>query len=176
MKPSRKRTKRFWGRRGISTVVANVMMIGITLSLAAILVAWAGTSYGAFAGGTQIYYQQRDQALEENFVIEEVFFEKNTTLPPQIFVFVRNVGMININVAAIYQNGTSITSFQFTSGCSSSSSYNIGVGQVCEFSWTPPYTWGSGGGSTSMWNSGDIFIIVVASQRGNQVTSTMRGP
>jgi len=177
MKPSRKRARRLWSRRGLSTVVANMMMIGITLSLAAMLVAWTGQSYGAFSGGTGVYYQERGQALEEYFVIEEIFFEKNTT--GQIFVFVRNVGLININVAAIYQNGTAITSYKFstcgTPGASSTSG-SIGVSQVCELSWTPPQTWSSDGGSSTLWNTGDIFYIVVASQRGNQVTYTSRAP
>jgi hypothetical protein len=161
-----------------------MLMILITLSLAAILVAWAGSSYGAFAGGSQLFFQQRGQALQENFVIEEVFFEKNTT--GQIFIFVRNVGVININIAAIYQNGTSITSsttnfkiFQ-SSQCDNGAAQTqfpvtIGVTQVCEFTWTPPVS-GDAACSGSPWCSGDIFILVVASQRGNQVVTTMRGP
>jgi hypothetical protein len=161
---------KWWSKKGISTIVANMMMIGITLSLGAILVAWAGQSYGAFSGGSGLFYQQREQALQENFVIEEVFFEKNTT--GQVFVFVRNVGLININVVAIYANGVPLTpnsvltvfapcSFSTTTPVSAS----IGVGSVCEFSWQP-----------SLWTSGSTFLIVVASQRGNQVASTWRGP
>jgi len=172
MKPSKRRSRRLWSRRGISTVVANVMMIGITLSLAAILVAWSGASYGAFSGGSSIYYQQRGQALEENFVIEEVFFEKNTT--GQIFIFVRNVGMININVAAIYLNGTSITTFQFSCTTTTPLPTSISVSQVCEFSWIPQISGDALCGT--VWCSGDLFVITVASQRGNQVTTTMRGP
>lgn len=145
-----------------------MMMIGITLSLGAILVAWAGTSYGAFSGGSQLFYQQRQQALQENFVIEEVFFNK--TSPYQIFLFVRNVGLIGINVVAIYVNGTMLTGPQSGHGwCSFSgtpASVSIGVGSVCEFS----LNWGSA------WNTGSIFYIVVASTRGNQVASTVRGP
>ena len=145
-----------------------MMMIGITLSLGAILVAWAGQSYGAFSGGSQLFYQQREQALQENFVIEEVFFEKNTT--GQIFVFIRNVGLININVVAIYVNGTSIAPASLKiATCSFSgtpSSASIPVGVVCEFSWQ----------QSVVWNSGSIFYIVVASMRGNQVAYTGRGP
>jgi len=146
-----------------------MMMIGITLSLGAILVAWAGQSYGAFSGGSQLFYQQRGQALQENFVIEEVFFEKNTT--GQVFVFVRNVGLININVVAIYANGVSLTPnsvLTVFAPCSFSGtplSVSIGVGSVCEFSWQP-----------SLWTSGTTFLIVVASQRGNQVASSWRAP
>jgi flagellin-like protein len=174
LKPRRK-SRKWWSRRGISTIVANIMMIGITLSLAAILIAWAGQSYGAFGSGSQLYFQQRGQALQENFVIEEVFFEKNSTTQ-QIFVFVRNVGLTNINVVAIYSNGTSLTPNTqlkvFSSSLCPSTftgtplSVSMGVGVVCEFTWQP----------SSAWTTGTVFIIVVASQRGNQVAATWRGP
>ena len=146
-----------------------MMMIGITLSLGAVLVVWAGTSYGAFSGGSQLFYQQRQQALQENFVIEEVFFEKNTT--GQIFIFVRNVGLININVVAIYANGVSVAStLTSATTCPFSgtppSPPNIPVGAVCEFTWQ----------QSVLWTSGTPFYIVVASARGNQVATTMRGP
>jgi FlaG/FlaF family flagellin (archaellin) len=162
--------KRKWKLRlGVSTVIANMLMILITLSLAAILVAWTGTSYGAFAGGSQLFFQQRGQAIQENFVIEEVFFNK--TSPYQIFVFVRNVGPLNINVVAIYVNGTSISpasgaSHGWCSFSGTPASQSLGVGSVCEFS----LNWGSA------WVSGSIFNILVASARGNQVATTMRGP
>ena len=106
----------------MSTVVGNMLMILVTLSLAAILVAWAGTSFGAFSGGSQLFFAQREQALQERFVIEEVFFNDTATGMPtsqaqQIFIFVRNVGPININIVAIYVNGTSAsTSSVYSSG------------------------------------------------------------
>jgi hypothetical protein len=154
-----------------------MMMIGITLSLGAILVAWAGQSYGAFSGGSQLFYQQREQALQENFVIEEVFFNKTAN---QIFVFVRNVGLININVTAIYVNGTSITPSTATGHgwCSYSGTSHpatsLGVGYVCEFS----LNWPTSACSPNYcpWVTGNIFYIVVASARGNQVAYTARGP
>jgi archaellum component FlaF (FlaF/FlaG flagellin family) len=179
MKPRRRRSRRWLSRRGISTVVANMMMIGITLSLGAILVAWAGQSYGAFSGGSQLYFQQRGQALQENFVIEEVFFNRSAS-PQQIFVFVRNVGLININLVAIYVNGTSLTPVTTTghgwctSYFGSASSASLGVGSVCEYS----LQWPSSSCSPNYcpWNSGNIFYIVIASMRGNQVTYTARAP
>ena len=100
--------KRRWARRlAVSTVVANMLMILITLSLAAILVAWAGTSYGSFTGGSQLYFAQRQQALQERFAIEMVFFNK-TGSNHTLMVFVRNVGVQQITIVAIYVNGTSI--------------------------------------------------------------------
>lgn len=174
-----RRTRRRWlSRRGISTVVANIMMIGVTLSLGAILVAWAGQSYGAFGGGSQLYFQQRGQALQESFVIEEVFLVKTGSPNDQIDIFVRNVGLININVVAIYVNGTSLTPQSGTGYCTFSgtpSSASVGVESVCEFNvdWPLTCTYPP---NYCPWNSGNVLVIVVASQRGNQVASTWRAP
>jgi archaellum component FlaF (FlaF/FlaG flagellin family) len=180
MKP---RKRRWLSRRGISTIVANIMMIGVTLSLGAILVAWAGQSYGAFGGGSQLYFQQRGQALQESFVIEVAFFVKSSST---LDIYVRNVGSIQVNIVAIYVNGTSISGTNLQSGtglCSLySSSLNnpLGVQVACEYGLTVSQSDGvvTGGAicSGQAWCSGSIFYVVVASGRGNQATYTARGP
>jgi archaellum component FlaF (FlaF/FlaG flagellin family) len=178
--------KRWKSRLGVSTVIANMIMITITLSLAAILVAWAGTSYGAFTGGTNVFFGQREQALQENFVIEEAFFIKSSNT---LDIYVRNVGAIQISVVAIYVNGTSISGSNIQTGgspplCSLSTSTNpttLVVQQVCEYGLT--VTQGNGvvrGGAAlctgQTWCTGSLFYIVVASGRGNQAAYTARGP
>jgi FlaG/FlaF family flagellin (archaellin) len=152
----------------VSTVIANMLMITITLSLAAVLVAWAGTTYGAFSSGSQLFFVQRGQALQERFVIESVFFDK-TASPARVLLFVRNVGVEEINIVAIYVNGTSRTPTTGGSMCTFTGtppSVTLTVGAVCEFSlsWNPT------------WAPGAIFNILVASARGNQAAYTARGP
>jgi len=157
--------RRWKSRLGVSTVIANMLMILITLSLAAILVAWAGTSYGAFTGGTQIFFAQRGQSLQERLVIEYVYFVKGP--PSKIEVFARNVGAEQIQVAAIYVNGTSFsgTSMAVKSPCTlQSNAVLLTVGQVCEFDLA--YTWPT---SSTMY-------IVAATLRGNQASYIARGP
>ncbi len=179
--------RRKWKNRlGVSTVIANMLMIGITLSLAAILVTWAGNSYGAFSSGSQLFYQQRGQALQENFVIEEAFFIKSSNT---LDIYVRNVGAIQLNVVAIYVNGTSLSGSNIQTGtglCSLYSGNNPLLVQpslqaVCEYGLT--VTQGNGvvtGGAASCtgqtWCTGSLFYIVVATARGNQVGYTARGP
>src|SRR3972149_2331295 len=87
----------------VSTIVANMLMIAITLSLAAILVAWAGTSFGAFSSGSQLFFAQRGQAMQERFVAENVYFNSTQNF---IRLFVRNVGAMEVKIVAIYVNGT----------------------------------------------------------------------
>ncbi len=159
--------RRKWkSKLGVSTVIANMLMITITLSLAAILVAWAGTSYGAFSGGSQLFFQQRGQALQERFVVEEVFFNATQN---RVLVFVRNVGAEDIKVVAIYVNGTALSPTGSGGTCTfsgSSPSLQLGVGSVCEFN----LNWGK------TWTTGSIFNILVASARGNQAAYIARGP
>ncbi len=159
-------------RRGlaVSTVVGNMLMILITLSLAAILIAWAGTSFGAFSGGSQIFFVQKGQALQERLVIEEAFFNKTNNY---VRVFVRNVGVEQLNVVAIYVNGTQYAPNTWVRPpCTANSDGSVtlvvgsgNTGNVCEFRITIP-----------IWSSGATFTIVVATARGNQATYTARGP
>jgi len=160
-----------------------MLMILITLSLAAILVAWTGTSYGAFTGGVQVFFAQRQQALQERFVIENAFFVKSSNT---LDIYVRNVGAIQISIDAIYVNGTSLSGSNIQTGgglCSlySSSSNNpLGVQSVCEYGLTVTQTNGvvKGGAAScsgQTWCTGSIFYILVASARGNQAAYTARG-
>lgn len=161
--------RRLKRRLGVSTVVGNMLMIAITLSLAAILVAWAGASYGTFTGGSQIYFGQRQQALQERFVIENVLFNKTGT-NHTLMVFVRNVGVQQIQLVAMYVNGTAAGGgslpLENRNYLCTALPTTLAVGAVCEFNLTWP----------TVWSSGSIFNIVVATARGNQATYTARGP
>jgi archaellum component FlaF (FlaF/FlaG flagellin family) len=162
--------KRRWVRRlGVSTVVANMLMIMITLSLAAILVAWAGTSYGSFTSGSQLYFAQRQQALQERFAIEMVSFNKTDGT---LMVFVRNVGVQQVTILAIYVNGTaagtSALPLDTDAYLCKTLPVTLPIGNVCEFR----VTWGS----SPFWASGSIFNFVVATARGNQAAYSARGP
>ena len=161
------RRRKLKGRVAVSTVVANMMMIAITLSLAAILVAWAGTTYGTFSSGSQLFFVQRGQAMQERFVIENVYFNSSQSY---IRVFVRNVGVEEIRVVAIYVNGTNPS--EVSGGTCvvpvPGSPVTIGVGSVCEFR----LSWAFTGGYVS----GSVFNFVVATARGNQAAYMARGP
>lgn len=166
--------RRIRGNLGVSTIIANILMIAITLSLSAILIVWAGTSYGAFSGGTQIFFQQRGQALQELLVVENVFFNKTQS---RIIVFVRNTGAIDVNILTLYANGTSLTPQNTGGNCvfsGTTGSINLPVGSVCGFN----LQWGSTSCTPNHcpWRTGDTFYIVVATARGNQATYTARGP
>jgi hypothetical protein len=174
---------------GISTVVANLMMIMITLSLGALLVAWAGTTYGSSTGGSQLYFVQRQQALEEQFTIENVFFTKSQGY---IDIFVRNVGASQVSIVAIYVDeipetptGTgpsgqtcTIPSGGLLLGTVMSSS---GVSACTQTPNMADFTVKLNNGFNSNcpaqpWCSGDVFYIVAAGAEGNQVAYSGGAP
>lgn len=165
------RKRRLKHTLAVSTVVANMLMIAITLSLAAILVAWAGTTYGSFSSGSQLFFVQRGEAMQERFVVENVWFN-DTSNANQVMIFVRNVGVRQINVVGLYIDGTPYSLSTVLPPCTESSGrVTLVVGSdnpnnVCEFRVV----------ITSGWTTGHAFSIVVASDKGNQAAYMARGP
>jgi flagellin-like protein len=177
---------------GVSSIVATMLMIVITFSLATALAAWASTSYGAFGGGSQLYFVQRQQALEEQFAIENVFFTKSQGY---IDIFVRNVGATQVSVVAVYVDEIPMTPTGtgpngVTCTIPSGSPPGLVLGTVASSSGVSACTQtpnvadftvhlANGFNSncpTQPWCSGDIFYIVVASGKGNQATYTAGAP
>lgn len=166
------RTRRFKHTLAVSTIVANMLMIAITLSLAAILVAWAGTTYGSFSGGSQLFFLQRGEAMQERFVVENVWFNKTGPGGGEIMVFVRNVGAEEVNIVALYVNGNPQALTSVLSPCS----YDAAKGHVtivlgssnpnnvCEFKLL-----------SMTWTTGQVLSIVLASDKGNQAAYAARG-
>jgi hypothetical protein len=176
------RKRRMKHTLAVTTAIANLLVIMITLSLAATLVAWAGTTYGTFTGGAAGFFVLRGQALQERFVIENVFSTKSQGY---VDIFVRNVGASQVSVVAIYVNGIPMTptgtgpngqpTCTFPSGglplgtVASSS----GVSDCTQTPNVADFTVKLNNGFNSNcpdqpWCSGDVFYIVVASGKGNQ--------
>jgi len=165
-----------------------MLLITITISLAAIVVAWAGTSYGFSIGGSQLYFNQREKALAEQFTIENVFFTKSQGY---IDIFVRNVGATQVSVVAIYvdelpmaptgtgPNGVTCTipNGGLTLGTEASSSGVTSCNQAPNIAdFTMKLRGFNANCPTQPWCSGDIFYIVVASGQGNQATFSAGAP
>lgn len=92
-------------------------------------------------------------------MIENIFFNKTGGIHT-IMIFVRNVGVINIQLVAIYVNGNPQSSFNVGDLPSS-----LGVQAVVEFNI-----------SITTWTSGTVFTVLVATARGNEAVATARGP
>jgi hypothetical protein len=144
-------------RRGISTIMANLTMLVIVVSLSSLLFVWAISSFGAYQGGAGYWFSSRSIANQERVSVENVFFTGSCgTCNNIIKIYVRNVGTIPITIASVYVNGSL---YQVAS-------QTIGVGNVTA---VPP----SGLSLTGQaWAHSDIQKITVATNRGTVVTTT----
>src|SRR5467141_5068433 len=146
-----KRNRR--SRKGISTIMANLMMLVIVVSLSGLLFVWATSSFGAYTGGAGYWFSSRSIANQERPSVEAVFFSKTGSTNNVVTVFVRNVGAVPFTVASVYLNSTL---------------YNIvlpqvGVSQVQQVQLTL---------SGQLWVKGDLQTITVATLRGTTTQTT----
>jgi hypothetical protein len=142
-------------RRGISTIMANLTMLVIVVSLSSLLFVWAISSFGAYQGGAGYWFSSRSIANQERVSVENAFFTGSCGSCNNIVkVYVRNVGTIPFTIESVYENSTL---FQF--------SQTVNVGNVT----TTPLTLTLTGQS---WAHNDIQKITVATLRGTVQTTT----
>ena len=140
-------------RKAISTIMANLTMLIIVVSLSSLLFVWAISSFGAYQGGAGYWFSSRSLANQERVSVELVAF----TSPNIANIYVRNVGTIPFTIASAYLNSTQ-----------QSVSQVVNVTQVVQL-----------GGPTGMvfpgftsWKSGDVQTVTVATLRGTVITTT----
>ena len=142
-------------KRGIATIMANLTMLVIVVSLSSLLFVWAISSFGAYQGGAGYWFSSRSIANQERVSVENAFFAGSCgTCNNIIKVYVRNVGTIPFTIASVYVNSTL---FQF--------SQTVNVGNVT----TTPLTMTLSG---TTWAHNDIQKITVATVRGTITTTT----
>ena len=142
-------------KRGIATIMANLTMLVIVVSLSSLLFVWAISSFGAYQGGAGYWFSSRSIANQERVSVENAFFTGSCgTCNNIIKVYVRNVGTIPFTISSVYLNSTL---FQF--------SQTVNVGNVT----TTPLTMTLSG---TTWAHNDIQKITVATQRGTITTTT----
>src|SRR5881409_565409 len=142
-------------RSAIATIMANLTMLVIVVSLSSLLFVWAISSFGAYQGGAGYWFSSRSIANQERVSVENAFFTGSCgTCNNIIKVYVRNVGTIPFTIASVYMNSTL---FQF--------SQTVNVGNVT----TTPLTMTLSG---TTWAHNDIQKITVATVRGTITTTT----
>ena len=143
-------------RRGISTIMANLTMLVIVVTLSSLLFVWAISSFTAYQGGAGYWFSSRSIANQERVSVENVFFTGSCgACNNWIKIYVRNVGTIPFTLASAYVNGSLQPSISQT----------VGVGNVTAINLTPI----AGG---MVWTHGDLQKITVATTRGTVVTTT----
>src|SRR5438132_7784421 len=95
-----KRVRR--SRKGISTIMANLMMLVIVVSLSGLLFVWATSSFGAYTGGAGYWFTSRSIANQERVSVEAVYFGSTGSVNNLVTLYVRTVGTTPFSIASVY--------------------------------------------------------------------------
>jgi flagellin-like protein len=120
-------------RRGVSPVIAELLLIVITVAIGTLVYSFASTAFGGFGAGFSNLVQNAGGQLTENLVVEQVYFLHNSTVASYSCagectgdLFLGNSGSNTLIVNQIYF--TNVTS---SSPVSSPSNFKV-------FAFTPP--------------------------------------
>ena len=139
-------------RKAISTIMANLTMLVIVVSLSSLLFVWSVSSFGAYTGGAGYWFSSRSIANQERLSVESAFFTATGSTNNIVTIYVRNVGAVQFTIASVYINSTLYNI----------ASSSVGVSQVQKIQITL---------SGQTWTSGDIQTIIVATLRGTTITT-----
>jgi flagellin-like protein len=140
-------------KRGISTVVASILVLAITVALAVGLLTF-GSSFMASQ-------QKMQPPTTDQIKIENVYFNSQNTVQ----VTIRNIGTGAVNITDIYVGGVHY-SFATGGGISGPANGIINAGSAVTFTVT----------STTNWKSGTAYTIMAATGNGGQNTYTATYP
>src|SRR2546429_5838494 len=90
-------------RKAISTIMANLTMLIIVVSLSSLLFIWAVSSFGAYQGGAGYWFSSRSVANQERMSVEGAYFYQNGGLNYALG-YVRKVGTIPFTIVSLYIN------------------------------------------------------------------------
>jgi hypothetical protein len=158
-------------RKAISTIMANLTMLIIVVSLSSLLFIWAVSSFGAYQGGAGYWFSSRSVANQERMSVEGVYFYQNGGLNYAL-MYVRNVGTIPFTIVSVYINSTLYNS----PGTFPALQVNVSqVAPICPSTATA-FACGPNGGilrfGQSAPGSGDTQTVTIATQRGTVITTT----
>jgi len=156
--------KRLRSKKAVSPVIANVLMVMAVFALGTILFAWATSSFGMYQGGAGVWFVSRGDALKERLVIECVDFAFTGMLRNKIYVYVRNVGTIDLKIVAIYVNGTTTLVASTIPSLVPPNTIALVVDQVTCITVV----------LSSPWDSDSVTNIMVATARGNSASGSWK--
>lgn len=149
--------KRVRAQRGLSPVIASVLLVLIVASLGSVLFLYANSSVQIYASNTGAFLSRSSDTLKERFAIEYVRFESST-----LNVTVRNVGRLDIRVVALYLlDATDGRILLASTGVTSL----VNVGLFTSF--TIPY-------GSFVPQSGTTYQVSIVTDRGSRVTENWK--
>ncbi len=142
-------------KRGVSEVVASLMMILIVAAAGAILYAYSLTTFSSTGTSFQLQMDRGQERARERLVIVAVWWRDTGN---QLNVTVLNYGKIDLAVDAIYIDGTPVTAF------SSGQGVTITTDKLGYINFTSPVAI----------QNGQAYEITVVTERGSRNVDTWK--
>src|SRR2546428_10477949 len=86
-------------RKAISTIMANLTMLVIVVSLSSLLFVWSISSFGAYTGGAGDWFSRRSIANQGRPSGEGVFFSKNGSTNHGVTAYLKNLCAVPFTLA-----------------------------------------------------------------------------
>ena len=134
-------------RKAVSIAISSVIMVAAVISVGVVVLAWANNNFTNQQQTSTQFFNNQNDLMRENFVIEDVWFDSSTS---QVDVTLRNIGEVDLNITSIHFNDTILAQNQvITQG----NSETILIQDEDAPDWSP----------------GSHFYVKVVSARGQQI-------
>ncbi len=145
-------------KRALSTVVTSVILLSAVAIMGTMVVTWANMKLGSQEEALTVTFNKSINRLNEDFIVENVWYDYVLN---NVNVTITNVGIIGLNVTEIkftdYSSGDLVTLSITDGGILVQESFNTNV-------------------TYSGLTSGDVFNVVVTSERGNIIQKQVLPP
>jgi len=138
----------FRNKRGVSEIIASLILILIVTSAGVIAYSYSIGAFSSFTSLFQLNTKQKEKQTQERFATIAVW--SNTS--NQLNLTVLNYGQIDLTIDTVYVNWTSVASYLGGKGTT------IGKGALVPISFTSPFEI----------KSGSTYEIIVVSTRGSK--------
>jgi len=146
-------------RRALSTVVTSVILLSAVAIMGTMVVTWANMKLGSQEEALTVTFNKSINKLNEDFIVENVWYDYVLN---NVNVTITNVGIIGLNV----------TEIKFTDSSGSGTLVTLSItdgGILVQESFNTNVTY-------SGLTSGDVFNVVVTSERGNIIQKQVLPP
>ena len=146
-------------RRALSTVVTSVILLSAVAIMGTMVVTWANMKLGSQEEALTVTFNKSINRLNEDFIVENVWYDYVLN---NVNVTITNVGIIGLNV----------TEIKFTDSSDYSNLATLSItdgGILVQESFNTNVTY-------SGLTSGDVFNVVVTSERGNIIQKQVLPP
>jgi len=138
--------------KAVSTIVATILMINTAVGMGVIYLVWTQGIVGLYTGNARVQYDLMESSRDESIVVENVWF--GSTPSKDAIVFVRNIGIKEARIEAIYASGQLHKTYNTTKTLP----YTARISECVAFQFL------------FNWNASTPYLFVVVTARGNKAS------